>query len=369
VIQITKGNFNRMNAYFLSESKVKGLIEVLAGYGDIFASREAEIVSNRDSNSRIFIEKLEDKDLIENYQVPGFRTFDSFKSFVLPARSKIADYPDEKWLDIKEEKRKKALIGLKACDLVSFSILDKVFLEDADCVDPFYKKRRESLILISSDCTYSKDSCFCNLLGNFPYPEQGFDLNLSKIDGGYLVESGSGIGDEILKKLSIPEAKENQILERDKNREKVLKKLKKQNANFSKAFSVPEKLTAEAFENDVGWNIGSTCVSCSACTNVCPVCYCFTLFDKEGKKKNKYERYMVWDSCQFKGFSQMAGNMNPRFSHMDQFKNRYYHKFFRFYERYNLYKCTGCGRCIDNCLGDIDMREVLSGASNSVKVK
>ena len=25
-------------------------------------------------------------------------------------------------------------------------------------------------------------------------------------------------------------------------------------------------------------------------------------------------------------------------------------------------KCTGCGRCIDNCLGDIDMREVLAGA-------
>jgi ferredoxin len=252
---------------------------------------------------------------------------------------------------------------------VSLSILDKVFLEDKDYVDPFYKKRRESLILVSSDCAYSKDSCFCNLLGGYPYPEDGFDINLSEIDGGYLIESGSAIGVEILKKLSLPDAKENQILKRSKSREKVLEKLQKQNADFLKAFSNPKKISSNAFDSDEGWDLGSTCISCGACTNVCPACYCFTLFDREGNKKEQYERYMVWDSCQFKGFSQMAGNMNPRFSHMAHFKNRYYHKFFRFHERYNVYKCTGCGRCIDNCLGDIDMREILFAAFDSMRVK
>jgi len=357
-----------MNIYFLSESKLKNLMEILLEYGKVFAAKEADIPSNRNSESRIFLGEL-DGNSIDGYLVPGFRAFDNFKSFVLPARSKVADYPDEKWVDIKEEKNKKVLIGLKACDLVSFSILDKVFLEDKDFIDPFYKKRRESLILLSSDCEYSKDSCFCNLLGNFPYAEKGFDINFSEINGGYLVESGSDVGDKILKKLSLPDAKENQIAKRDKNREKVVKSLERQNTDFSKAFSKLEDLSSKTFDNDDGWDLGSTCVSCSACTNVCPVCYCFTLFDKEGKKKEQYERYMVWDSCQFKGFSQMAGGMNPRFSQIAQFKNRYYHKFFRFNERYNVYKCTGCGRCIDNCLGGIDMREVLSGAYNFAKVK
>lgn len=357
-----------MNICFLNEAKLKDLMEILLEYGKIFASGEAKISSNRNSGSRICIKEL-DKNTIGDYQVPGFRAFDSFKSFILPIRSKVSDYPDDKWVDVKEERKKKILVGLKACDLVAISLLDKVFLEDKDYVDPFYKKRRESLILVSSDCAYSKDSCFCSLLGGFPYSEEGFDINLSEIGGGYLIESGSALGDKILEKLSLPDAKENQIAKRDKNREKVIKNLEKHNKDFMEAFSNPEKISSNAFDSDEGWDLGSTCISCGACTNVCPACYCFTLFDREGNKKEQYERYMVWDSCQFKGFSQMAGNMNPRFSHMAHFKNRYYHKFFRFHERYNVYKCTGCGRCIDNCLGDIDMREILFGAFSSMRVK
>jgi sulfhydrogenase subunit beta (sulfur reductase) len=357
-----------MNSYFLGESKLKDLMSILLGYGRVFASTEKEVASNRDSGSGIFVREM-NMGYLNDYRIPGFRAFDNFKSFILPARSKIADYPDEKWVDVKEGKDKKILVGLKACDLISFAILDKVFLDDADFVDPFYKNRRESLILVSSDCTYSSDSCFCNLMDNYPYPEKGFDINLSEIKGGYLIEGGSDVGEKILEELSLTGAAENQMLERDKNRKKVLEKLRKTNSEFEKAFSSPDTLVSGAFDSDAGWNLGSTCVSCSACTNVCPVCYCFTLFDSEGKKKERYERYMVWDSCQFKGFSQMAGGMNPRFSHMDQFKNRYYHKFFRFYERYKLYKCTGCGRCIENCLGGIDMREVLSGARSSAKAK
>jgi sulfhydrogenase subunit beta (sulfur reductase) len=358
----------KMNIYFLSESKLKELMSVLLGYGRVFATTEKEVASNRNAEARIFISEL-NKGNLAGYNIPGFRAFDSFKSFILPLRAKVADYPDEKWVDIKEGKDKKILVGLKACDLASLAILDKVFLDDADFIDPFYKKRRESLILVSSDCTYSSDNCFCNLMGNYPYAEKGFDINLSEITGGYLIEAGSDVGDKILKELSLTGAAENQISERGKKRNKVLEKLRKTNSEFEKAFSSLDTLVSAAFDSDAGWDLGNTCVSCSACTNVCPVCYCFTLFDREGKKKAQYERYMVWDSCQFKGFSQMAGGMNPRFSQVDQFKNRYYHKFFRFYERYKLYKCTGCGRCIDNCLGGIDMREVLSGAKGSARVK
>jgi len=357
-----------MKICFLGESKLKDLMGILLRYGRVFASTETEVASNRSSESRIFIREL-NKEYLTGYRVPGFRAFDNFKSFVLPARSKVADYPDAKWIDVKEGKDKKILVGFKACDLASFAILDKVFLDDADFVDPFYKNRRGSLILVSSDCTYSSDSCFCNLMGNYPYPEKGFDINLSEVKGGYLIEGGSDVGNKIIEELSLPDAKENQIIERDKKRKKVLEKLQKRNSEFVGAFSRPDSLASKVFDSDKGWDLGSTCVSCSACTNVCPVCYCFTLFDREGKKKEQYKRYMIWDSCQFKGFSQMAGGMNPRFSQMDQFKNRFYHKFFRFYERYNVYKCTGCGRCIDNCLGGIDMRAVLSGAESSAKVK
>jgi sulfhydrogenase subunit beta (sulfur reductase) len=349
-----------MSICFLSELKMKNLMGVLSEYGKVYASTEAEVASNRNPESRIFIREMP-KERFVDYRIPGFRAFDNFKSFVLPVRFKVADYQDANWTDIKGMDKKKVLVGLKACDISSFPILDKIFLENNDFIDPFYKKRRESLILVSSDCTYSCDSCFCNLMGYSPYPKEGFDINLSEIKGGYLIESGSEVGNEVLEELSLPQATERQIEERNKIRKKVTGELEKQNAIFKKAFSDCRRLASVAFDSDTGWDIGNTCVSCSACTNVCPVCYCFTLFDRMGIKAEKYSRFMVWDSCQFKGFSQMAGGMNPRFSHMAQFKNRYYHKFFRFYEEYGVYKCTGCGRCIENCLGDIDMREVIAG--------
>ncbi|MEO0294231.1 MAG: 4Fe-4S dicluster domain-containing protein [candidate division WOR-3 bacterium] len=349
----------------LDKNRIKNFIEVLLGYGRVFASWEKEIFSNRGSKTRRFVREI--KDNFSDYYIPKVRTFDNFKSFVLPGRFKVAEYPSEKWIDIGEKGEKEVLLGIKACDLNSFYMIDKVFLEDSLFVDPFYKKRRESLILISSDCGDSLDSCFCNVLGFSPYPEKGFDINIVELKEFYLLEIGSKIGEEISKNLSLNQAGKKELRERDEKRRKVKDKLEKQNREFSKAFFYLESIAEQAFDSDSGWELGSACVSCGACTNVCPVCYCFTLFDRKGEKENNYKRFMVWDSCQFKGFSQMAGGLNPRFSHIDQFKNRYYHKFFRFYKKFGVYKCTGCGRCIDNCLGGIDMREVFLGALEGVK--
>ncbi len=357
-----------MDVFFFSRDELKDLIEILRETGKVFWNIKRELPTNLKNIKTNRIEEL-DEEYIREYQVPGFRAYETYKSFLLPPNFKVAEYPDKGWQDIKEIKQKTVLLGLKGCDLVGFSMLDKVFLDDPDFIDPFYKRNRESLVIISSDCTETGDSCFCNLLGNTPYAKDGFDLNISMISDGFLLESGSTIGEEIIGELSLSEATTEQISDRDKRREKVLKDLEEQNSKFMKAFEGLSTITSEGYDSTEGWALGSTCVSCGACTNVCPVCYCFTLFDRFDKKGEKAKRFMVWDSCQHKGFSQMAGGLNPRFSLMERFKNRYYHKFFRFHERYGDYKCTGCGRCIDNCLGDIDMREVIAGIKLGEAVK
>ncbi len=349
-----------MDIYFLPKDELKDFIEILREEGRVFWTRESELTSNRKSVGIISIEELKE-DYINDYQIPGFRAYDNFKPFLLPPNYKVAEYPDEEWLDIEDSKQKTVLLGLKGCDVIGLSLLDKVFLEDPEFVDPFYKRNRESLIIISSDCNRVGESCFCSLLGNTPYATSGFDLNISEVSDGYLVELGSEKGEDILRELSLSGASKRAVKERDKRRGKVLKDLKEQNARFEKAFSNLSERVSRGYDREEGWALGSTCVSCGACTNVCPVCYCFTLFDRFDKGGERSKRFMAWDSCQYKGFSQMAGGMNPRFPVMERFKNRYYHKFFRFHERYGVYKCTGCGRCIDNCLGGIDMREVLAG--------
>lgn len=358
-----------MSLYFLPDKKLQNFIKLLSQEGETFWTRKTEILSNRENRERISIEKY-DEEKLEDYVIPGFRAYDNFKKFLLPPRFKVAEYPEKEWEDIKIEDGKKVLIGLKGCDVAGLSMLDKVFLEDPDFVDPFYRKNRESLVIVSSDCTRCGETCFCNLLGNNPYATGGFDINLSEISGGYIIESDSSIGDRCVTELSLDEATEEQVEERDKKREKVTADLREQNAEFEKAFKsdLAERVDA-GYESDSGWALGSTCVSCGACTNVCPVCYCFTLFDRKDKSGEKSKRFMVWDSCQYKGFAQMAGGLNPRFSLMERFKNRYYHKFFRFKDRYDDYKCTGCGRCVDDCPGEIDMREVLTGIKIEEEVK
>ena len=56
----------------------------------------------------------------------------------------------------------------------------------------------------------------------------------------------------------------------------------------------------------------------------------------------------------------MAGGANPRKKLMQRFRHRYIHKLDYFKDRYGVYACTGCGRCIDVCMGKIDMRKVIS---------
>ena len=73
-----------------------------------------------------------------------------------------------------------AIVGVKACDIKGMKVQDHVFLNH-DYKDPFYIKGRQQNLIISSDCTFAIDTCFCLALGLKPYPEEDFDINISVI--------------------------------------------------------------------------------------------------------------------------------------------------------------------------------------------
>ena len=62
------------------------------------------------------------------------------------------------------------LWGAKSCDLRSLAVMDHVFL-NGDFRDPFYAERRQNTLVIASDCTGYRPSCFCVALGINPFPE------------------------------------------------------------------------------------------------------------------------------------------------------------------------------------------------------
>jgi hypothetical protein len=95
------------------------------------------------------------------------RAFEPLKAFYFKARQKVAEgYVDEIPL---EEELPLCLVGVKACDLKGFKVLDSVFM-DHDYQDPLYIKAREENLIISADCTNALDVCFCLALHGNPYP-------------------------------------------------------------------------------------------------------------------------------------------------------------------------------------------------------
>jgi len=90
------------------------------------------------------------------------------------------------------------------------------------------------MFIISSDCSDPADSCFCNVLNGRPYAQSGFDLNVSKVKGGFIVEAGSPKGEDFLKTNSelFIQAGDEVMAQRDAKRADTQKQLEQNNADL-----------------------------------------------------------------------------------------------------------------------------------------
>ncbi len=281
------------------------------------------------------------------------------KVFFFPPKEEVADFPEGAK---SPERKKQAIFGIKTCDLNSLQVLDSVFLGE-DIIDPYYGFRRQDTLLISSDCYETSDTCFCDKVDSGPSPEGGFDLNVTKLPGldDLLVEINpdSLQGQKVYEENSnlFASASEEMLERRGAFRESLEKELEESNSDFE----VPEDLSALPADDPIWGQFAEDCVECGACNLSCPTCHCFQLY--EGREDGGVSRNKVWDSCNFKGYSRVAGGANPMESLESRVRNRFYDKFGRIPENHDIYGCTGCGRCIDGCMGDIDMRDVLKEVS------
>ncbi|MBS3736578.1 MAG: 4Fe-4S dicluster domain-containing protein [Candidatus Bipolaricaulota bacterium] len=336
-----------MDVYRTSESNFLTLLENIASNRELFVPA--------DDHGEIAYKNWDDLGQ-SSVQFPKNRIGTPPKVFFFPPKEEVSTFPSDKG---GPERNKRAVFGLKACDLSAFKVLDRVFL-DEEFVDPFYAIRRHDTLLISSDCYQVSDTCFCNKVGGQPYPEErGFDLNVTKTPDfeDLIVEFNpdSLEAQEIYEKNSdlFEPANEKTLEKRTAFRTSREEKLDEQNSFFE----VSEDVSDIPPDDPMWRDFAEKCVECGACNLSCPTCHCFQLYEKE--EGSSVSRNKVWDSCNFKGYSRVAGGANPMESLESRVRNRFYDKFGRIYENHGFYGCTGCGRCIDGCMGDIDMRDVL----------
>jgi sulfhydrogenase subunit beta (sulfur reductase) len=321
-----------------------------------------EVCAPVKKGSQLFYKKFEGAE--DDIVIGEVRPFEPLKAFFAQAREVVAEGFNNTLPHANDKPF--AIVGVKACDLKGFKVQDHVF-KDHDYQDPFYIKNREQNIIIAADCTCAIDTCFCLALGIKPYPQEDFDLSLSKSRDGFIVEVGSQKGEEIIKKYHsyFEEAKKELINERDGLREKVIKEIEKNiNENNIPDQSLYKGIIEKGYNAEIWANEAKTCVECGACNTICPTCHCFLLYDQKDEKK--MERLRIWDSCMIKDFARVAGGANPRPKLWQRLRNRFEKKFDFFPKVAGVYACTGCGRCISACPAKIDIRKVLKALVENV---
>ena len=289
------------------------------------------------------------------------RAAQSAKGFFLPASESVGRYGGPASAATALEAKPMVLLGVRACELRAKTYFDKVML-GGQFDDPVYAARQEATTVVSCDCVAYAETCFCPMVGGQPFATEGFDVNLTPIDGGYLAEVATEKGGQWLGESGLAEATAEQLATRDRLRQEAVEGLKKQNADFT--FSADDGAQPALPEGeDANWQgFAADCVECGACTNICPTCHCFYLYD-QALGPEEFERVRTWDSCLMSTYHRMAGGvgmkLTPRPALSSRLANRVLHKFTYSPQQYSLLGCVGCGRCIDACLGEIDIRQIV----------
>ena len=294
----------------------------------------------------------------------ALNTVRSAKDFFFPQTENLMDFKVEgkniEVIDTRSECEDFVLFGVRACDVKSFEVLDRVFL--AEPVDSYYKNRREHGIILSLACTRPQETCFCGTFGIDAAEPEGDVVCYKTADALYL-DAKSEKGNALLESLTcLTEDADTAPVEAQKAQTRT--HLAKLPLAGLKTDGFGAGTTSKFFDAPEWKDLSATCLGCGTCTFVCPTCQCYDI--KDFNTGHGVKRFRCWDSCMYSDFTKMSAGQ-PRLTQLERFRQRFMHKLV-YYPTNNdgMFSCVGCGRCLAKCPIQMNIVKVMKKLGGSV---
>jgi ferredoxin len=254
------------------------------------------------------------------------------------------------------------LLGVRACELAAIKIQDRIFLH-GPYVDRDYQARREAIFIIAVNCTVAAQTCFCTSMNTGPGCQAGYDLALTEIEDGFVVEIGSPQGARIADRLDLRPAPAAALQAADAARQRAVDQIDRQMDTDGLRDLLMHNLDHPHWDQ-----VAHRCLACTNCTMVCPTCFCSTVSDVANLAGNHVDRVRRWDSCFNLEFTYTAGG-TVRNDIRSRYRQWLTHKLATWHDQFDSSGCVGCGRCITWCPVGIDLTEEVARIRERPKVQ
>ena len=295
----------------------------------------------------------------------SLNTIRSAKDFFFPQTENLMDFKVEgkqvEIVDTRKPGEDFVLFGVRACDVRSFAVLDRVFL--AEPADTYYQDRRAHGIIVSLACTRPVETCFCGTFGIDAAEPEG-DVVCHKTEDALYLDAKSEKGAALLTSLeALTEPADEAAVETQ--RATIRERLGKLPLATLSADAFGAGKTEQFFNAPEWKELSESCLGCGTCTFVCPTCQCYDI--KDFNTGHGIKRFRCWDSCMYSEFTKMSAGQ-PRLTQLERFRQRFMHKLV-YYPTNNdgLFSCVGCGRCMAKCpiqMNIVKVMKKLGGGEN-----
>jgi len=334
------GNGKAMSVSTVTKDQFKQFVSSLIGCGQ-------KVVGVQAKNDKFAFGDLKKADDLRlDYDV----TVLSPRKYVLPPKEALLSFEVGGNSQSVQTCEKMILLGVHPYDLIAINQMDELFSQGE--YDSHYMNRRKNITIIACDVAAASKNVFASSM-NTATVEKGFDVLLTDIGSGYVVEVATDKGEAMVKmmtgaKIASPDDLAKRKAVQDKNKVTLNKHVLECKPSF-----IP-KLLEKSYNHPVWEEKARLCYSCGSCNQVCPTCYCFDVQDVVSWDLKTGSRYRAWDGCLLSEFATVAGNHNFRKKREDRFRHRLYRK-----GKYVPGKiggqiaCVGCGRCVSACTSHI----------------